>query len=957
MSACMKHDNTTMDTLEGGAKATKLEMSTKMGVAGQGTMSLSTFFITQPIMMNVTNTVFDLLQVWCAGVKDAGTVSGMFITKTGIFTAGTATAAAIVAPISAIVASSVLVAYILYRKLNKNYSKYYEIINIINSYTTLLTRISNQLTIVKIAKEHYGFQFMDNSSDITSLLLGLTSLFSKFISEEQQEKILKAARKRNTKDGSDLQFWNDINFDPDTETERQLSSITKLTTKMSNWWDESRIKFMFTNIRALGLNKDEWLETFNKMLLQLTSAYSVYMHEYENILQTHRAILNSPECDAEYGHKVAASKPFQCITLMGIFHPLIMFREKFLACMMSTSSPECKSINEVNVDIGIDKTTKGRGQRFAEYVFLRAPELNHGNMNQHFSTALFTVMTSVKQFKDSGTDQKCRGNKIYSDDFKNYISSIANVLQSISGEFKGTGEERVSTYATISNSIYHLMSTCSGISGSFSKLSEDYIFGTPEINDLFQKIQAERDRMGGSELASAQPPPVVITDVETEVINSSPVRLLSSKLLQVMQTMQSLINYDSTEISCGDTPEFSKTGIMGWLFCSSNFSNILTDGNEDELKRIGRPSIVLLLNTFKSLLEQCNELFHLLSVGKQTFGKLLYGLHILYQLIIFFLGHDSEFNRNGKMNAHGKAMFKLLFTLSQSGIVDSLASKIYIDNMLVPATISHNLNSIISKISEKQLASRSSSKSSPKERSSPGEYNAMDPLFEYLNMHEVDDILSSFRSEWNDADRHIGELTIKWMTGLANYAFAVVNFYRCSENSSQISKVTKCVGFMQSIDIDSIEFEFASKCKNNRLFLDFKPREYIDLLLGHDFYTTMHDEQIRFPDIRSVHNKFSDTVPTIDPPPGQPSRRRRTAAETAAAAEIDTGAGVVETGSRRTSERIASIASSKPRLLGGTKTRKMFIHKNKIQSMLRKHQTTNRFRLHRRNKHSQRRNK
>ena len=112
----MKHDNTTMDTLEGGAKATKLEMSTKMGVAGQGTMSLSTFFITQPIMMNVTNTVFDLLQVWCAGVKDAGTVSGMFITKTGIFTAGTATAAAIVAPISAIVASSVLVAYILYRK-------------------------------------------------------------------------------------------------------------------------------------------------------------------------------------------------------------------------------------------------------------------------------------------------------------------------------------------------------------------------------------------------------------------------------------------------------------------------------------------------------------------------------------------------------------------------------------------------------------------------------------------------------------------------------------------------------------------------------------------------------------------------------------------------------------------------------------------------------------------------
>ena len=1029
----MDHNNT-IYTLDGGAKApTKVNVSTKVGVAGQIGMSLTTFFVTQPIMMNVTNTVFDLLQVWCAGVKDAGTVSGMFITKTGIFTTGaaTATATAIAAPISAIVASSMLIAYILYRKLNKNYSKYYEIINIINSYTTLLTRISNQLTIVNIAKKHYGFQFMDNSSDITTLLLGLTSLFSKFISETQQNKILEAAKKRNTKDGSDHQFWRDCDFGPDHETDAQLQlTNTKFTKKMSNWWNGTSIQFMFTNIRALGLNKDEWLETFNKMLLQLTSAYSVYMHEYENILQTHRAILNSPECDAEYGHKVAASKSFQCITLMGIFHPLIMFREKFLACMMSTSSPECKSINETNVDVGIDKTTKGRRQRFAEYVFLRAPELNHGNMNQHFSNALATVMNSVKQFKDSGTDQKCRGNKIYSENFKEYVGSIAGVLETISRNFdttKRSNEVRVSTYAAISNSIYILMSTCSGISGSFSQLPIDYIFGTQEITDLFQKIQAERDRMGGSELESADPPSVVITDTEREIISNSPVRLLSSKLLQVMQTMQSLINYDSSVISCENPETYGQIGILGWLFCSSKFSSILTDGIEAELNRIGRPLIVLLLDTFKSLLEQCNELFHLLSTGKQIFGKLLYGLHILYQLIFFFLGDDSEFNRDGKMNAHGNAMFKLLFTLSQSGIANSLTSKIYIDNMLDPDTISRNLKSIISK---KQLAS----KSSPKERSSPGEYKAMDPLFEYLNIEEVDNILSSFRSEWNPADRHTGELTIKWMTGLANYAFAVVNFYRCSESSSQISKVTKCVGFMQSIDIDSIEFEFASKCKSNRLFLDFKPREYIDLLLGHGFYTTMHDEQIRFPDIRdrasaaaakalspaaakalspaaanalspaaanalspaasnalsspahengispqiptvNMDQFFPQQVPILPPPPTdqQPlqSRRRRseaqiTAAQTTAAqttaAQPDIGAGVAVS-NRRMSARIAAAAddagaaNSNPRRLdGGNKTRKMFIHKNKNQSMLRKQQTTNRFRLHR-NKHSQRRNK
>ena len=391
------------------------------------------------------------------------------------------------------------------------------------------------------------------------------------------------------------------------------------------------------------------------------------------------------------------------------------------------------------------------------------------------------------------------------------------------------------------------------------------------------------------------------------------------------------------------------------------------------------------------------------------------------------------------MNAHGKAMFKLLFTLSQSGIANSLTSKIYIDNMLDPDTISRNLKSIISKISEKQLASKSSSKSSPKERSSPGEYKAMDPLFEYLNIEEVDNILSSFRSEWNPADRHTGELTIKWMTGLANYAFAVVNFYRCSESSSQISKVTKCVGIMMesSVDIDS-----AVRCKSSQLYREFKPKEYIDLLFAHDAYKMLHEENLQLPDIRAQaaakalspvaakalspvaanalspaasnalspaavsspaasnalslaasnalspaasnalspaaaynENGISSQIPTVNmdqlfppqvpmlaPPPDQPlqSRRRRTAAQIAAT-QPDIGAGVVS--NRRMSERIAAAAAddaanSKPRILdGGNKTRKMFIHKNKIQSMLRKHQTTNRFRLHRRNKHSQRRNK
>jgi hypothetical protein len=256
--------------------------------------------------------------------------------------------------------------------------------------------------------------------------------------------------------------------------------------------------------------------------------------------------------------------------------------------------------------------------------------------------------------------------------------------------------------------------------------------------------------------------------------------------------------------------------------------------------------------------------------------------------------------------------------------------------MLDSTTISHNLNLFIS---EKQSTSRSSSKSSPKEQSSPGENKAMDPLFEYLNMQEVDNILSSFLSEWTEADRHIGELTIKWMTGLANYAFAVVNFYRCSESSSQISKVTKCVGFMQSTDIESIEFAFASKCKINRLFLDFKPREYIDLLIGHGFYTTMHDEQIRFPDIRDRASAAA-------------------AAASPAAADLFPTAPLPLSTIHRTT-RSSAAAHNYDRLHdgGGNKTRKMFIHKNKNQSMLRKHQTTNRFRLHRNKHNSQRRNK
>ena len=209
-----------------------------------------------------------------------------------------------------------------------------------------------------------------------------------------------------------------------------------------------------------------------------------------------------------------------------------------------------------------------------------------------------------------------------------------------------------------------------------------------------------------------------------------------------------------------------------------------------------------------------------------------------------------------------------------------------------------------------------------------------------------------------------------------------------------------------SVDIDS-----AVRCKSSQLYREFKPKEYIDLLFAHDAYKMLHEENLQLPDIRAQaaakalspvaanalspaavkalspaasnalspaaaynENGISSQIPTVNmdqlfppqvpmlaPPPDQPlqSRRRRTAAQIAAT-QPDIGAGVVS--NRRTSERIAAAAAdeseSKPRRLdGGNKTRKMFIHKNKIQSMLRKHQTTNRFRLHRRNKHSQRRNK
>ena len=874
----------------------------KMGVGSQVAMTITATLITEPIMMNVTNTIFDLLQVYCGRVKDAGTISGMFITKTGIFTAG-AVSGVVAAPISAIVASSLLVANILYRKLNKNYSKYYEIINIINAYTTLLTRISNQLSIAIIAKRHYGFKFMDDASDIIALLVGITSLFSKFISKEEQDKILEAARIRNTAQGTDRKFWADLDLGPSVETDKELTSdaasaadgptkVGRFKKFFSGVW--SSIHFMlFTNIRALGLNKDEWIETFNKMMLRLTMAYSVYMHEYENILLTHRSVMNNPNCDIEYGNKVARSKSFQCITLMGIFHPLIAFREKFLACMTSTSSPECRSINEFTVDIG-EKTTKNYWRRFLENGLLFAPELNHGNMNQHFSRALLSAVRNAYQFAQPVSDkpyEKCADNKnIYSDDFKQYIKLIADELTIITSKFsKSSGDEvRVSTYAVISNSIFYLISRCSEISNSSvssdNPAPDNYIFNTKPIMELYSRIQSghiddssviETDKAeilaDGAALVKSESNGGDVAhhddfDADAAAAPAAPAAAAPdariSKFNEITTIMQALITFDdgSVEplISCLDPGSYSRNGYMAWILCSVNFST-------RDATKIGTDMFNMVIKTLRVLLVKCHEFILLISDsnGKKTFSKILYGLNVLYQLFNYFLKSYIELHR---FDSVAKKAFTLIFSLSQKE--GDHNSGVYINNLLDPQTISTKLMSISEehgRVSVRDTVSDTFS------RHTHNIQKQLDPMFDYVNFAEVDGIFNSILPNGSELAR----TTIKVMTGLTNCAFALVNFYMGYDGRSIISKITKCVGDSGEVD---------KECNSQSMVEHIqKHSEYAKILRAREVY-----KNITFDDVSSMSGQLPHIVPIIEPEEGVAS-----AAVQDSAKGSDTGAAAV----------------------------------------------------------------
>ena len=433
-------------------------------------MNIAAAIITEPIMLNISNTSFDLLQAICGSATT--TVTGMFITGTSV-TVGL--------PISIVVASSSVFAYILYRKLNKSYSKYYEIINMINTYNTLLTRMMHQLTLIEIAQQHYGFQYMDNSRDVTSLIMGLTTMFSKFISPEEQAQIIEAAKRRVLPGGSNEFFWNDVDFIPTSATDKELSdsSSKSMSKKISNWWGTTSASFMWNNMRTLGLNKNEWLSNFSKTMTHLSTSYSVYMHEHANMLQIHKSVLNNADCDRQYGVKVAKSSAFRCITMMGILHPLIVFREKIMACMMSTNSPVCKSINGPEL--------QGYLRKMLSNIFFIAPPLNHSNIDQEFRDALAQVKQNIDNLASVSSESGGCHSNVHNDRFKAIFYDIYGRIHSLTAELPAPsagGEHEVTSYETyimISNSLYYLLANC-GTNGRDEDAPDNYMFNGIDLN-------------------------------------------------------------------------------------------------------------------------------------------------------------------------------------------------------------------------------------------------------------------------------------------------------------------------------------------------------------------------------------------------------------------------------------------------------------------------------------------
>ena len=401
--------------------------------------SVAMAYVLEPIYINTSNVAFDVAQSWFGA--QTSTVLGSAI-ATGILKGS---ALAITGTIALLCITSLVITYYLYRKLNRNYSNYYECVDALNEYMVYIFRISYSLENADKARKFYGFSGFDNSNDVHDRISELMMHFNRLMTPEDFSEIEKSYLQKRT---------------------------------VSNFF--SKLRFGITNAgKTLRIDKDAWLSKFNILMSKLTSALTLYMQEHITMLQVHQSA-STLECNRLYSEVMSKSLSFQNMSIAIIFQPLITFREGFLSCMLSGSSKNCSLIinssesrDRIKDMLAIEQTVASK------------------TLNEKYKLAMIKIKESIKKIdQPANTDMICSVT-LFTKEFIDLLKSVYQAIITavdidIDAELDNPvkmNTDNVVDFTLICNSLYYLLSC-----NKQPNFPRDYLFNTQAIYNIQREL-------------------------------------------------------------------------------------------------------------------------------------------------------------------------------------------------------------------------------------------------------------------------------------------------------------------------------------------------------------------------------------------------------------------------------------------------------------------------------------
>jgi len=395
--------------------------------------SVAMAYVLEPIYINTSNVAFDVAQSWFGA--QTSTVLGTAMV-TGVLAGGT---------IALLCITSLVITYYLYRKLNRNYSNYYECVDALNEYMVYIFRISYSLENADKARKFYGFSGLDNSNDVHDRISELMMHFNRLMT-------------------------------PEDFSEIEKSYIQKRT--VSNFF--SKLRFGITNAgKTLRIDKDAWLSKFNILMSKLTSALTLYMQEHITMLQVHQSA-STLECNRLYSEVMSKSLSFQNMSIAIIFQPLITFREGFLSCMLSGSSKNCSLIinssesrDRIKDMLAIEQTVASK------------------TLNEKYKLAMIKIKDSIKKIDQPADKDMICSVTLFTKEFIELLTSLYQaIIVAVDIDIDAERDDAVKMdannavgFTVICNSLYYLLSC-----NKQQDFPRDYLFNTQPIREIQREL-------------------------------------------------------------------------------------------------------------------------------------------------------------------------------------------------------------------------------------------------------------------------------------------------------------------------------------------------------------------------------------------------------------------------------------------------------------------------------------